>query len=78
MFPIVSFPQLVQLEELVSPQMCRPKPRINEEKKYLKSCIFQGASLHMICTSRYKYIKHHKKVSRVLTANSWCTRGNAG
>ena len=36
----VSFPQL---EELISPK-CRPKPRINEEKNYLKSCIFHGSS----------------------------------
>ena len=54
----VSFPQL---EELISPQ-CRPKPRINEEKKQLKSCISWRFSSYDL-QSRYKFkimIKRHR------------------
>ena len=54
---VVSFPQL---EEVISPHMCRPKPCINGMKrsKSLVSCIFQGASLHMICIAD---IRIHKR-----------------
>ena len=35
-----SFPQPVQLEELVSPQMCRPKPRISNEEKQVVDVLY--------------------------------------
>ena len=35
----VSFPQL---EELISPHMCRPKPRINEEKQVVDVLYISG------------------------------------
>ena len=57
-FAAVSFPQL---EELISPQ-CRPKPRIsiNEEKKYLKSCIFHGSSLMRSAQADINKRSYHK------------------
>ena len=42
------------------------------------SCIFQGASLHMICIADIRIHKDHDKRYQGLTRDSWCTRGNAG
>ena len=48
----VSFPQL---EELISPHMCRPKPRINEEKQVVDVFYISGRFSPYDLHSRYKY-----------------------
>ena len=59
----VSFPQL---EELISPHMCRPKPRINEEKQVVDVFYISGRFAPYDLHSRYKYkiIKGIKRFSR--------------
>ena len=47
----VSFPQL---EELISPHMCRPKPRINEEKQVVDVFYISGRFAPYDLHSRHK------------------------
>ena len=51
MGPGVSFPQL---EELLSPQMCRPKPCINEEKQIVEVLYISGCFAPCDLQSRHK------------------------
>ena len=62
MLLIVSFPQL---EELISPHMCRHKPRINEEKQVVEVLYISGRfAPYDLHKQIEEYIKHHKGIKR--------------
>ena len=61
LFPITSSVSFPQLEELISPHMCRPKPRIsiNEEKQVVDVLYISSFFSHAICIAD---IRIHKNI----------------
>ena len=55
-FWVVNFVSFPQLEELISPHMCRPKPHIDEEKQVVDVLYISGRFSSCDLHSRHKNI----------------------